>query len=380
MSIPSKLPAVSLTIFTEMTDLANAHGAINLSQGFPEFDPHPTLQELVLKHMRAGHNQYAPMQGVLALRERISAKVRDLYHAPYDPATEITVTAGATEALFAAITAVVHPEEEVIILEPAYDCYRPMVTLSGGRPVFVPLRHPSYRIDWEAFQQSITPRTRLAILNFPHNPSGAVLEPRDLDTLAQILHGTRVLLLSDEVYEHIVFDGRSHCSLSSHPELRERSFVVSSFAKTCHATGWKVGYCLAPRPLSAELQKIHQYLVFSVNTPVQHAFAEFMQNPGPISGLAAHYQSLRDFFLSRIAGSRFRPLPCRGTFFLMLEYAAISDEPDLEFARRLTREHGVAAIPPSVFYHNAEDHRVLRFCFAKTQATLAEAALRLGRI
>ncbi|RPJ73047.1 MAG: aminotransferase class I/II-fold pyridoxal phosphate-dependent enzyme [Desulfobacteraceae bacterium] len=380
MSISSKLPAVGLTIFTEMTNLANAHGAINLSQGFPEFDPHPALQELVLKHMRAGRNQYAPMQGVLALRERISAKVRDLYHAPYDPATEITITAGATEALFAAITAVVHPGEEVIILEPAYDCYLPMVSLSGGRPVFVPLHYPSYRIDWQAFQHSITPRTRLAILNFPHNPSGSVIDPRDLDRLAEILRGTRVLLLSDEVYEHIVFDGRAHCSLAGHPELRERTFVVSSFAKTCHATGWKVGYCLAPRPLSAELQKIHQYLVFSVNTPMQHAFADFLQNPGPISALAAHYQSLRDFFLGRIAGSRFRPLPCHGTFFLMLAYDAISDEPDVAFARRLTREHGVAAIPPSVFYHNGEDHRVLRFCFAKTHATLAEAAERLCRI
>jgi methionine aminotransferase len=380
MSIPSKLPTFGVSIFTEMNNLVNAHGAINLSQGFPEFDPHPHLQQLVLKHMAAGRNQYAPMQGVMALRERISEKVQSLYRAVYDPATEVTVTAGATEALFAAVAAVVHPGDEVIILEPAYDCYIPMITLNGGRPVFVPLSHPSYRVDWEAFRRRITPRTRMAILNFPHNPSGSILAAQDLDTLAEILRDTRVLLLSDEVYEHIVFDGRLHCSLSGHPELRERSFVVSSFAKTYHATGWKVGYCLAPRQLSVEFQKIHQYLVFSVNTPVQHAFAEFMQETRHAASLAAHYQSLRDVLVSRLAGSRFRPLACHGTFFLMLDYSALSSEPDVAFARRLTREHGVAAIPPSVFYHNGTDHRLLRVCFAKSQATLNAAAERLRRL
>jgi methionine aminotransferase len=255
-----------------------------------------------------------------------------------------------------------------------------MVTLNGGRPVFVPLHPPSYTVDWDLFRRKITPRTRLAILNFPHNPSGAILEPRDLDTLAQVVRDTPILLLSDEVYEHIVFDGRSHCSLSAHPELRERSFVVSSFAKTYHTTGWKVGYCLAPRRLSVELQKIHQYLVFSVNTPVQYAFAEFMQDTRHAAALAAHYQSLRDLLVGRLADSRFRPRACHGTFFLMLDYAALSDEPDIEFARRLTREHGVAAIPPSVFYHNGSDHRLLRLCFAKTPATLAAAVERLRRI
>lgn len=380
MTLLSKLPSVGLSIFTEMTNLANAHGAINLSQGFPEFDPHPLLQQLVSKHIRDGRNQYAPMQGVLALREKIAQKARDLYGAAYDPATEVTVTAGATEALFAAVSAMIHPGDEVLILEPAYDCYIPMVTLNGGRPVFVPLHPPSYTVDWDLFRRKITPRTRLAILNFPHNPSGAILEPRDLDTLAQVVRDTPILLLSDEVYEHIVFDGRSHCSLSAHPELRERSFVVSSFAKTYHTTGWKVGYCLAPRRLSVELQKIHQYLVFSVNTPVQYAFAEFMQDTSHAAALAAHYQSLRDLLVGRLADSRFRPLACHGTFFLMLDYAALSDEPDIEFARRLTREHGVAAIPPSVFYHNGSDHRLLRLCFAKTPATLAAAVERLRRI
>lgn len=380
MILASKLPTVGLTIFTEMTNLASAHGAINLSQGFPEFDPHPLLQELVSKHMRAGRNQYAPMQGVPALRDMISQKARDFYRASYDPTTEITVTAGATEALFAAVTAVVHPGDEVIILEPAYDCYIPMVTLNGGRPVFVPLSHPSYSVDWDAFRRRISPRTRLAILNFPHNPSGSILAARDLETLADILRDTRILLLSDEVYEHIVFDGRSHRSLCEHPELRERSFVVSSFAKTYHATGWKVGYCLAPRPLSVEFQKVHQYLVFSVNAPVQHALAEFMQDAGHAAGLAAHYQALRDLLVDRLSGSRFRPLACQGTFFLLLDYSALSNEPDVAFARRLTREHGVAAIPPSVFYHNGIDHRLLRVCFAKTQATLNEAAERLRRV
>ena len=380
MTLLSKLPSVGLSIFTEMTNLANAHGAINLPQGFPEFDPHPLLQQLVSKHIRDGRNQYAPMQGVLALREKIAQKARDLYGAAYDPATEVTVTAGATEALFAAVSAMIHPGDEVLILEPAYDCYIPMVTLNGGRPVFVPLHPPSYTVDWDLFRRKITPRTRLAILNFPHNPSGAILEPRDLDTLAQVVRDTPILLLSDEVYEHIVFDGRSHCSLSAHPELRERSFVVSSFAKTYHTTGWKVGYCLAPRRLSVELQKIHQYLVFSVNTPVQYAFAEFMQDTRHAAALAAHYQSLRDLLVGRLADSRFRPLACHGTFFLMLDYAALSDEPDIEFARRLTREHGVAAIPPSVFYHNGSDHRLLRLCFAKTPATLAAAVERLRRI
>jgi len=380
MTITSKLPAVGLTIFTEMTNLANACGAINLSQGFPEYDPHPGLKELVSKYIRGGQNQYAPMQGVMALRERIAEKVRTLYRADYDPATEITVTTGATEALFAAVAAVVHPGDEVIVVEPAYDCYIPMVTLNGGRPVCTSLTYPSYRIDWGAFRRCITPRTRLVILNFPHNPSGAVLDAADLDTLAEILRDTGVLILSDEVYEHIIFDGRTHHSLAGHAELRERSFVVSSFAKTYHTTGWKIGYCLAPRRLSSEFQKIHQYLVFSVNTPIQHAYAEFMQDPRHWAGLPSFYQSRRDYFLNRLAGSRFRLLPCHGTFFQLLDYSAISSEPDVAFARRLTAEHGVAAIPPSVFYHDGEDNRVLRFCFAKKEETLAAAAERLCRI
>mgnify|MGYP003731230771 CR=1 FL=1 len=380
MQLPSKLPEVGATIFSEMTQLAQECGAINLSQGFPDFDPDPELQELVARFMRAGHNQYAPMPGVPALRERIAAKTLALYGAAYDPETEITVTTGATEALYAAITAVVHPGDEVILLEPAYDCYAPIVRLSGGVPVPLPLEYPSWRIDWRGLQERIGPRTRLLLLNFPHNPTGAVLSPEDLEALAAVLRPTPVLVLSDEVYEHVVFDGLRHWGMSAHPELRGRSFVVSSFAKTYHTTGWKVGYCLAPAELTRELRKVHQYIVFSVNTPIQHAYAAFLEDRRRYLELPAFYQNKRDLFLSLLEGSRFRPLPCRGTYYLLLDYSRISDEPEGAFARRLTREHGVAAIPPSVFYHDRTDRRLLRFCFAKKEETLRAAAARLRRI
>jgi methionine aminotransferase len=380
MDIRSKLPDVGLTIFTEMTNLASAHGAINLSQGFPDFDTHPELKELIAKYVRAGCNQYAPMPGVPALRERISEKVTDLYGAAYDPEAEITITTGATEALFCAIAAVVHSGDEVIVLEPAYDCYVPMIRLSGGVPVFGALDFPSYRIDWDACARLITPRTRLILLNFPHNPSGAVLGAEDLERLAELVRNTGILIAADEVYEHLVFDGLAHQSLARHPELRARSLVISSFAKTYHTTGWKIGYCLAPRRLSEEFRKIHQYLVFAVNTPIQHAYAEFMRERQRYLELPAFYQAKRDAFLRLIEPSRFTPLPCRGTFFQMLDYSRITDEPDFTFAKRLTAEHGVAAIPPSVFYHGRDDHRVLRFCFAKKAETLEAAAERLCRV
>jgi methionine transaminase len=376
----SKLPEVGLTIFSEMTNLALQHGAINLSQGFPDFDTHPELKELVAKHIRAGRNQYAPMHGVAALRERLAAKVRTLYSAAYDPESEITVTTGGTEALYAAVTAVVHPGDEVIIVEPAYDCYAPIVRLSGGHPVYAKLTFPDYRMDWEGFRRLVSARTRLVMLNFPHNPTGAVLNADDLETLAEILRPSQALILSDEVYEHIVFDGLSHQGMLLHPELRERSFVVGSFAKTYHTTGWKVGYCLAPHGLTAELRKIHQYLVFAVNTPIQHAYADFLEDPHRYLDLPAFYQAKRDRFLELIQGSRFRPLPCHGTYYQLLSYAGISDEPEMEFARRLTIRHGVAAIPPSVFYHQRDDHHVLRFCFAKKEETLTAAAERLCAI
>lgn len=380
MQIRSKLPEVGTTIFTVMTKLANECGAINLSQGFPDFDVDPALIELVHRHMREGRNQYAPMQGVPALRERIAEKTREMYGASCDPDTEITVTSGGTEALFAAITAVVSRDDQAVLFEPAYDSYAPAVELSGGMPVFCPMRFPGYAIDWDRVKDSITPKTRLLILNSPHNPSGAVLSEQDIAALTEIVADTRIFIVSDEVYEHIIFDGLRHESMARYPELARRSFVISSFGKTYHATGWKVGYCLAPAALSAEFRKVHQYLTFATNTPVQMALADFLEQKEKYRTLPAFYQEKRDRFLSLIKKSRFRCLPSRGTYFQMLDYSAITDEPDVEFARRMTREHGVAAIPPSVFHHDGADNKVLRFCFAKREETLVAAAERIVKI
>jgi len=380
MTIQSKLPDVGVTIFTVMTQLAIENQAINLSQGFPDFDPDPQLRELVWKYMQAGHNQYAPMQGVPALREKIAAKTEALYGRTYDPVTEITVTAGATEGLFAAITTAVQPGDEVIIIEPAYDAYVPVIELNGGRPVFVKMTFPDYRVDWAALKKALTPKTRMIILNSPHNPTGSVLSAEDIQSLRDLVAGTDILILSDEVYEHIVFDGQRHESILRYPDLADKSFVISSFGKTYHTTGWKVGYCLAPRELSAEFQKVHQFLTFAVNTPVQLAYAQFLDNREAYLGLAAFYQKKRDLFLSLIENSRFKALPCSGTYFQMLDYSAITDAPDVDFARTMTIEHKVAAIPPSVFYHDQTDARVLRFCFAKTDETLKEAAEKLCKI
>ena len=380
MHFPSKLPDLELTIFAVMTQLAIKHGAINLSQGFPDFDTYPELISLVEKNMRAGHNQYAPMQGVMPLRERIAEKVSDMYGAQYDPTTEITVTSGATESIFAAISAVVNKNNEVIIFEPAYDAYAPVVQLNGGIPVFLQLKFPDYAIDWNEFANAVTGKTKLIILNYPHNPSGAVLTKEDIAHLSQIVENTNTLIVSDEAYEHIIFDGRQHESMARHPRLARRSFVICSFGKTYHTTGWKIGYCLAPEPLSIELQKIHQYLTFASNTPIQMAYAEFMQNKELYLNLPGFYQQKRNLFLDLIAESRFRPLPCKGTYYQMLDYSQISDEPDIEFAKRLTAEHGVAAIPPSTLYHQKDDHKVLRFCFAKKTETLQSAAEKLCRI
>jgi methionine transaminase len=380
MNIISKMPHVGLSIFSEMTRLALQHGAINLSQGFPDFDTHTKLKDLVAKYIRAGHNQYAPMQGVGALREAIAEKTLQMYGAVYNADSEITITTGGTQAIYAAVTAMVHPGDEVVIVEPAYDCYAPVVRLNGGVPVYVAMDFPAYKIDWEAFRRRISTKTRLVMLNFPHNPTGAVLSAQDLETLAEILRPTNASILSDEVYEHIIFDGAEHQGMARHPELRQRSFVVGSFAKTYHTTGWKVGYCLAPRPLTEELRKVHQFMVFAVNTPIQYAYAEFLEDRQCYLSLPSFYQAKRDRFLELIRGSRFRPLPCHGTYYQMLDYSRISDEPEMEFARRLTVEYGVAAIPPSVFYHAGDDHKVLRFCFAKKEETLTAAAERLKAI
>jgi len=376
----SKLPNAGITIFTQMTNLANQHGAINLSQGFPDFEVPEALVALVEQNIRAGHNQYAPMQGVLALREKIAEKVESLYGHRYDPVSEITVSHGATEALFAAITATVHPGDEVILFEPAYDSYAPAIELSGGIPVYLKLRHPRYRIDWDEVQDAVSSKTRLMIFNSPHNPTGAVLSEADLDALEGLAERSGFLIVSDEVYEHIVFDGLRHESMARRPALVERSFVISSFGKTYHTTGWKIGYCLAPEPLTREFQKIHQFLTFACNTPIQMAYAEFLNRREAYTLLWQFYQEKRDRFLSLIADSRFGIIPCRGTYFQLLGYHTISDAPDTEFARELTTAHGVAAIPPSVFYSGGDDHKVLRFCFAKKDNTLTEAAERLCRI
>jgi methionine aminotransferase len=346
MNFLSKLPDLEVTIFSVMTQLAIEHGAINLSQGFPDFDTYPELISLVGKYMREGHNQYAPMQGVLALRERIAEKVYDMYGAQYDPATEITVTSGATESVFAAISAVVQKDDEVIIFEPAYDAYDPIVRLNGGIPVYVQLKFPDYNIDWNEVKNIVNPKTKLIILNYPHNPTGAVLSKEDISNLAEIIKDTNLFIVSDEAYEHIIFDGLQHESVSRHPQLARRSFVICSFGKTYHTTGWKIGYCLAPEPLSIEY----------------------------------FYQQKRDLFLRLISRSRFNPLPCKGTYYQMLDYSPITSEPDFEFAKRLTVEHGVAAIPPSALYHQKDDHKVLRFCFAKKSETLEGAAEKLCQV
>ncbi|MGD9330178.1 MAG: methionine aminotransferase [Desulfobacterales bacterium] len=380
MTLPSKLPDVGVTIFTVMSQLAAEHGAINLSQGFPDFDVSPALIDRVIHYMRKGCNQYAPMTGVPALREAIATQTAALYDADYDPVSEVTVTSGATEALYAAITAVVQHGDEVIIIEPAYDAYAPAVRLNGGRAVFVPMTFPDYRVDWHAVGEALSARTRLIIINSPHNPTGSVLAPEDIAQLKALVADADLLILSDEVYEHILFDGRRHESMARDPFLRQRSFVVSSFGKTYHATGWKIGYCLAPAAMSAEFRKVHQYLTFASNTPIQMALADYLGSHADHLTLAGFYEQKRDLFRALIAPSRFRPLACEGTYFQMVAYEAITDAPDTAFARRMTIDHGVAAIPPSVFYHRQDDHRVLRFCFAKNDATLEEAAQALCQI
>jgi methionine transaminase len=373
----SKLPGVGTSIFTVMSQLAQQHQALNLSQGFPEFDCPPELAELVASYTRRGFNQYAPMAGVPALREKISRKTQLLYGLAPDPETEITVTSGATEALFAAIAAVVRPGDEVLVLEPAYDSYVPAIQLNGGIPVFCPLTVPDFRIDWELVKSRLTPKTRLLLINSPHNPSGAVISAQDLDQLSQLVAGTGIFLIGDEVYEHMVFDGRQHQSLLRRPELAARSFVISSFGKTYHTTGWKVGYCVAPPALTAEFRKIHQYLTFSTTTPIQYALADYLDHTAHYLGLPGFYEQKRNLFRELVAGSRFSLVPAGGTYFQLLGYGAITDESDQQFARRLTREIGVAAIPISVFYHNGYDPKFLRFCFAKNEDTLREAAARL---
>ena len=373
----SKLPTAGTTIFTVMTKLAEEHGAINLGQGFPEFQPPARLRELVDHYMRAGRNQYAPMTGARSLREAISAKTQAVYGARVEPENEVTVTSGATEAIFCAIQAVVHRGDDVIVLDPCYDSYEPSITLAGGRTVHVPLRAPDFAIDWQRLADSLNPRTRLIIINSPHNPTGALVSSADLTRLAEFLRPTECLVLSDEVYEHIVFDA-AHVSLLTNAELAARSFVISSFGKTYHATGWKVGYCMAPKALTDEFRRVHQYVMFATTTPMQLALADYLvEAPEHYLGLPAFYREKRDHFATELRESRFELLPVRGTYFQLAAYGAISDENDVEFARRLTVEHGVASIPVSVFCERAPRERLIRFCFARERETLAAAAAKL---
>jgi methionine aminotransferase len=379
-AITSRLPNVGTTIFTVMSRLAAEHGALNLSQGFPDFSAPPLLYDLVLRHMRAGSNQYAPMAGVPALREAIAAKVEALYGARYDPEHEITVTAGGTQAIFTAVAALVRPGDEVILFEPAYDSYAPSVVLNGGTPVRARLAYPDYRPDWDAVRRLVGPRTRLVVVNTPHNPSGTIWTEDDLRSLARLVAGTGIVVLADEVYEHIVFDGRRHESCARFPELAARSFIVSSFGKTYHVTGWKVGYVLAPRELTLELRRAHQFIVFTVNTPVQLALAEYLEDRSRYLELGAFYERKRDLFRKGLAASRFRLLGCSGTYFQLASYERITDERDRPLAERLTREVGVASIPVSAFYEDPPHDPVLRFCFAKSDETLERACERLARL
>ncbi len=377
---PSRLPAVGTTIFTVMSALATEKNAVNLGQGFPDFDCDPRIVDAVTAAMRAGHNQYPPMAGVPRLRQAIAGKIASLYGHQYSWDTEITITAGATQGILTAILCAVHPGDEVIVLEPCYDSYLPAIELAGATAVPVTLEAPEFRVPFDKLAAAITPRTRMILINTPHNPTGTILRTADMGQLAQILAGTDILLLSDEVYEHMVYDGQQHASVSRHPELARRSFVISSFGKTYHVTGWKVGYVAAPAALMAEFRKVHQFNVFTVNTPVQHGLADYMADPAPYLQLSAFYQAKRDFFRAGLANSRFKLLPSDGTYFQCVDYSAISDLSEADFAMWLTREIGVAAIPVSAFYTQPRESGVVRFCFAKKEETLALALERLGKL
>jgi len=381
MNIDTKLPKVGTTIFSVMSQLALDHQAVNLGQGFPDFEPPQSLRDALTRAMADGKNQYAPGIGIAALREQIAIKTQQLYGRRVDPATEITVTSGATEALFAAIAATVRSGDEVIVFDPAYDSYEPAIELQGARAVHIPLTVPSFAIDWQRVRDAVGPKTRMILINSPHNPSGAVLSAQDLDALAEITRDTDVVVLSDEVYEHIVYDGARHESVLRHPELAERSIVVSSFGKTYHCTGWKVGYAVAPAALSAEFRKVHQYLTFCTFHPAQVAFAQIMANdPAHYLELPDFYQAKRDRFRALLAPSRFKLLDVPGGYFQLVDYSAIRDEDDLAFARWLVEQGGVAGIPLAPFYETPPGTRLLRLCFAKSDATMAAAAERLCQL
>ena len=372
-TISSKLPKVGTTIFTVMSRLAQEQNAFNLSQGFPDFPVDQRLIDLVHQHMSSGKNQYPPMAGIPALREIISGKMENLYGASYDPESEITITAGGTQAIFTAIMATINEGDEVILFTPAYDCYAPAIELAGGKPVYVQLKSGDFSIDWKQVKKVVTRQTKMIMINTPHNPSGSVISNNDVQELIKITKDNDIVILSDEVYEHIIFDGQPHRSMANYPELANRSIIVYSFGKTFHVTGWKTGYVVGPSNLMAEFRKVHQFNVFTANAPIQYALADYMSDPENYLHIGEMYQAKRDLFLSAVKASRFKIKPSKGTYFQLLDYSKISEEEDTELAKRLTIEHKVASIPVSVFYHNPIQNQVLRFCFAKEDETLKRA-------
>ncbi len=375
--INSKLPNTGTTIFTVMSKLAADHDAINLSQGFPDFPCSEELVSLVNKYMQKGFNQYAPMPGIMPLREVLAEKIEDSYSAVYNPETEITITSGGTQAIFTAISAFVKEGDEVIIFEPAYDSYAPAIELAGGRPIFVQLKAPDYHIEWNEVKKMIRQSTRMILINTPHNPASATMSAQDMQQLDKITRNTDIIVLSDEVYEHIIFDGLEHQSVMRFPKLAERSIVIFSFGKTLHVTGWKMGYAVGPENLMKEFRKVHQFNVFSSNHPMQWAITDFLKNKDNYTYLPQFYQAKRDHFISLMKGSKFEPIECKGSYFQLMSYKNISNEKDTDFAIRLTKEFGVASIPVSVFYHKPVDNKILRFCFAKENETLEKAAEKL---
>lgn len=380
MILNSKLPTIGTTIFSVMSNLAQTHNAINLSQGFPDYATNPKLLQFVSNALKEGHNQYAPMAGLPALRTLIADKTERFYAAKYDPETEVTITAGGTQAIFTALAAIINPGDEVIIFEPAYDCYSPTVKLLGGLVKPFELHAPDYKIDWEMVKKMFSANTKLIILNSPHNPTGSILSKADMEALIKLTKDTDVLILSDEVYEHIIFDGEEHHSVAKYPELQERSFIVASFGKLLHTTGWKIGYCLAPAKMSAEFRKIHQFNVFSVNTPMQVGIYNYLSQSDVYNELPGFFQEKRDYFQQLLKQTKFDLLPCKGSYFQCVSYERISDENDLEFAKRLVTEYGVASIPVSAFYTRNNNERILRFCFAKENSTLEQAVERLIKL
>ena len=380
MYLNSKLPTVGTTIFTVMSNMANEYGAINLSQGFPDFEPDYYLLDLATQYLHQGKNQYAPMTGVPLLRERLSEKFNGLYQIDLHEEQEITITAGGTQGIFTVISTLVRPGDEVIYFEPAYDSYRPSIELCGGIAKPIILEGPDYEIDWNLVRKMFTAQTKLIIINTPNNPTGRIWSSNDMQNLQQLLMNTEVFLLSDEVYEHLIYDGKRHESILKYPDLRERGFAVFSFGKTYHVTGWKIGYVIAPPQLTKEFRKVHQFNVFSVNTPLQFALADYLEDPSQYLKLNIFYEEKRDYFLQLLAGTGLKPLSCEGTYFQCCEYSHLSKENDVEFTKWLVKEIGVAAVPLSSFYHQPPDARIIRFCFAKKEETLTAAGERLKKL